>query len=97
MDEDVMIDDYEPQGSIIPPGQVDLALFLAQLPQVSPYDCGVELDQLTMSGANHIAHETGKTVNDVAKDALWMYLRMYFARTEPVEEEGLADENEERE
>lgn len=74
-------------SSTIPPGQADLALFLSTLPQVSALDCGVELDQLLMSGANQIALETGKTVNDVAKEAMWMYLRLYFAKTEPVEEE----------
>lgn len=65
-------------GSIIPPGQADLAYFLSQLPQVSEYDCGVELDQLTMSGVNRIALETGKTVNEVARDAMYAYLRAYF-------------------
>lgn len=66
------------KGSTIPPGQADFAYFLSQLPQVSEYDCGVELDQLTMSGVNRIALETGKTVNEVARDAMYAYLRAYF-------------------
>lgn len=69
------------RGSIIPPGQADLAMFLSTLPQVSELDCGVELDQLTMSGLNEVAHRTGKTVGECAKEAVYLYLRMAFMRS----------------
>lgn len=71
----------EGTGSIIPPGQSDLALYLSTLPQVSELDCGVELDQLTMSGLNEVAHRTGKTVGECAKEAVYLYLRMAFIRS----------------
>lgn len=67
-------------GSIIPPGQADLAMFLSTLPQVSELDCGVELDQLTMSGLNEVARQTGKTVGELAIEAVYLYLRLYFAK-----------------
>lgn len=73
--------DSEKRGSIIPPGQGDLALFLSTLPQVSVYDCGVELDQLTMSGLNEVARQSGKTVGELAKESVYLYLRIYFMRT----------------
>lgn len=71
----------ESRGSIIPPGQADLALFLSTLPQVSELDCDVELDQLTMSGLNEVARQSGKTVGELAKESVYLYLRMYFMRT----------------
>lgn len=71
----------ESRSSIIPPGQADLAMFLSTLPQVSELDCGVELDQLTMSGLNEVAHRTGKTVGECAKEAVYLYLRMAFIRS----------------
>lgn len=78
----------EGRGSIIPPGQFDLALFLATLPQVSEFDCGVELDQLTMSGLNEVARQTGKTIGEVAQEAAYLYLRLYFAKqNKPIGEE----------
>lgn len=73
--------DSESRGSIIPPGQADLAMFLSTLPQVSELDCGVELDQLTMSGLNEVARQSGKTVGELAKESVYLYLRMYFMRT----------------
>lgn len=76
MDEETI----ESRGSIIPPGQADLALLLSTLPQVSEYDCGVELDQLTMSGLNEVAHRTGKTVEELAREAVYLYLRLYLAK-----------------
>lgn len=72
--------DIEKRGSIIPPGQADLALYLSTLPQVSELDCGVELDQLTMSGLNEVARQTGKTVNELAREAVYLYLRLYLAK-----------------
>lgn len=71
----------EPGGSVIPPGQTDLAMFLATLPQVSPLDCGVELDVLTMSGINEVAKRTNKTVGEIAKEAVYLYLRAVFIRS----------------
>lgn len=76
MDEETI----ESRGSIIPPGQADLALYLSTLPQVSELDCGVELDQLTMSGLNEVARQTGKTVNELAREAVYLYLRLYLAK-----------------
>lgn len=73
----------ESHGSIIPPGQSDLALYLSTLPQVSELDCGVELDQLTMSGLNEVARQTGKTVNELAREAVYLYLRLYLAKSKP--------------
>lgn len=88
MDEEIT----EGRGSIIPPGHVDLALLLARLPQVSEYDTSVDLDQLTASGLNHIARETGDTIDNVAKKAAWLYLRMYFAQKGLYNEEQLHEE-----
>ena len=81
-----MSEDYEEDinlagASTIPPGQTDLALFLATLPQVSRYDCDVQLDQLTMSGLNEVARRTGRTVEEVAREALYVYFRMCFLRS----------------
>lgn len=70
------------RGSIIPPGQSDLALYLSTLPQVSEYDCGVELDQLTASGLSEVARQSGKTVGELAREAVYLYLRLYFAENE---------------
>lgn len=66
-------------GSVIPPGYAALGIRLSRLPQVSELDCGIELDQLTKSGLNYVAQQTGQTVDEIAKLAVYQYLRAYFA------------------
>jgi len=77
-------------SSVIPPGQADLALRLAQLPQPSKDDCFVNLDELTMAGFNYAASQLGKTVDELAKEAAYMWLRFFFA--EAKQAEGLGEE-----
>lgn len=75
--------DNEIGSSIIPPGYADVALRLSQLPQVSPYDCGIELDPLPMAGLNMLARQYGVTVSDIAKEAVYFYLRFKLMEQEP--------------
>jgi hypothetical protein len=74
-------------SSIIPPGQADLAFRLAQLPQSHPDDCSVLLDPLTMAGFNAAARARGTTVDDIAREAAYLWLRFFFAE-EQAQQQG---------
>jgi hypothetical protein len=66
----------------IPPGQAALALRLGQLPQPHSDDCFVDLDPLVMAGFNFAADRLGKTVDEIANEAAYLWLRFFFEEME---------------
>lgn len=75
-----MSEEVDLQGaSIIPPGYLDVAMRLSQLPQGSEYDCFVNLDPLVMAGLNEAARARESTVDEVAREAIYFWLRFWLA------------------
>lgn len=91
-----MSEEMDLQGaSIIPPGHVDVAMRLSQLPQGSEYDCFVSLDPLTMAGLNEAASVRGSTVDEVAREAIYFWLRFWLAEQAKDEPEETASSDDE--